>query len=135
MSPALASVFLIAVTLIAALLMSSFYYGLVNTFTSVALVSVSGGGSCTGTPEACTLTVTNSGSGTASLATACRLNFGGSSYVGTVSVVSGSLGGGSRALVQCNSNAAGAHATPGSSVTGWITVGWNLDLMFQATAN
>lgn len=134
-SPVLATVLLIAVTLIAALMMSGFVFGIMDTFTSVALVSVSGGGTCSGTPEACTLTLTNSGTGNANIATACRLSFGGSSYDGTVSLVSGSLNAGSKATVLCSSDAAGAHAMPGSSVTGWLAVGWDLNLLFIATAD
>lgn len=134
-SPVLATVLLIAVTLIASLMTSGFVFGIMGTFTSVALVSVSGEGLCSGTPEACTLTLTNTGTSNTNLATSCRMSFGGSSYPGTVSLVSGSLNAGSRAVVLCSSGTAGSHAMPGSSVTGWLTIGWDLNLLFVATAN
>lgn len=134
-SPVLATILLIVVTLVAALAMSGFYFGLMGTFANTALVSAGGAGSCAGTPEVCTLTVTNSGSGNANLGGDCKMNFGGSSYQGTTSVVSGSLNAGHSATVSCTSVTPGAHATSGSSITGWLMMGWNLEILFSAQAD
>jgi len=133
-SPVMATVLLIAITLIAAVAAAGFIFGLMGTFISTAVVSASGGASCVGTPESCTLYLTNSGSGNAALVGTCTLNFGGSRYIGTASIVSGSIGAGSSGTVSCVSNTAGSHAASGTQITGWVTISNGGEVLFAATA-
>jgi len=131
-SPVLATVILISITLIAATAISGFVFGLFGTFTSTAVVSASGSSSCTGTPESCTLFLTNTGTSSVALTGTCRLNFGGSSYLGTASLVSGNLNAGNSATVSCVSSA--SHATSGSQITGSVAIGNGAQILFAATA-
>ena len=132
-SPVLATVILIAITLIAAIAISGFVFGLFGTFTSTAIVSAQEQ-SCAGTPETCTVTLYNSGTANTSLMGTCSMSFGGNTYLGTAAIVSGSLKGGSSASVTCTSNTAGSHAPAGSSITGYINVGTGAEVLFAAPA-
>jgi flagellin-like protein len=133
-SPVLATVILISITLIAATAVSGFVFGLFGTFTSTAVVSASGSSSCSGTPESCTLFLSNTGSSNVAVTGVCRLNFGGSSYLGTASIVSGSLNAGRQATVSCVSSSPGSHATSGTQITGSVAIGNGAQVLFAATA-
>ena len=133
-SPVLATVILIAITLIAATAVSGFFFGLLGTFSSSAVVSASSGVSCSGTPEQCTLILTNSGTSSTTATGVCKMTFEGSSYVGTASLVSGSLAAGNKATLNCVSNTAGSHAASGSEITGSVTVGNGAEVLFSARA-
>ena len=132
-SPVLATVILIAVTIVAATSIAGFVFGLLGSFTKTAMVSATSV-SCTGTPEVCTLTVTNSGVGSTSITGVCSLTFGGNSYMGTAALVSGNLNGGSSGKITCTSNTPGSHAASGSQITGWFTVGNGANVLFSASA-
>jgi len=131
-SPVLATVLLIAITLIAAVAVGGFVFGLFGTFTSTAQVSA-GVGTCTGTPEVCTLSLQNVGSGNTVITGVCDMNFAGGSYLSTAAVVSGSLKAGSSATVTCTGPAS-QHAPAGSQITGFVTLGNGAEVLFAATA-
>ena len=133
-SPVLATVILIAITLVAAAAVSGFLFGLLGTYSNSALVSASASPVCSGTPESCTLTLVNSGNLNTVLAGTCTLNFGGSSYLGTATLTSGSLGGGQTAHVTCTSTIAGSHAAAGSQLTGSVLIANGANVLF-ATAS
>ncbi len=81
-SPVIATVILIAITLIAAIAIAGFVFGLFGSFTSTAQVLVSSA-SCT-TSLSCTLTLSNSGTAnTAVVASTFTLTYGGVKYGGT----------------------------------------------------
>jgi len=132
-SPVLATVILIAITIVAATSVAGFVFGLMGSFTNTATVSASSV-SCSGTPESCTLQVSNPGVGSTTITGICQLTFGGNSYLGTAAMVSGSLKGGSSAVVSCTSNTAGSHAAAGSQITGSFTVGNGANVLFSAPA-
>lgn len=132
-SPVLATVILIAITIVAATSVAGFVFGLMGSFTDTATVSASSV-SCAGTPEVCTLFVSNPGVGGTSITGVCSLTFGGNSYIGTAALVSGNLNGGGSGKVTCTSNTAGSHATAGSQITGWFTVGNGANVLFSAPA-
>lgn len=132
-SPVLATVILIAVTIVAATSIAGFVFGLMGSFTSTATVSATSV-SCTGTPEVCTITASNPGTGSTSITGVCSLTFGGNSYAGTAALFSGNLNGGGTAKITCTSNTAGSHAASGSQITGWLTVGNGANVLFSASA-
>ena len=133
-SPVLATVILIAITLVAATAVAGFVFGLLGTFTNSALVSASASPLCSGTPETCSVLLTNSGSENTVVAGTCTLNFGGSSYLGTVSVLAGSLAGGQTESVNCVSNTLGSHAVAGFQLTGSILLANGANVLFSTTA-
>src|SRR5437870_4250867 len=86
-SPVLATVILIAITLIAAIAIAGFVFGLFGSFTSSAQVSA-GVTSCTtanvGADLRCTLSVANTGTANAAIAlNTCTINLGGKPVTGT----------------------------------------------------
>ena len=131
-SPVLATVVLIAITIVAATSIAGFVFGLLGSFTSTATVSATSV-SCTGTPEVCTLIASNTGSGSTGITGVCSLTFGGNSYAGTAALVSGNLNGGGSGKITCTSNTPSSHATSGSQITGWFTVGNGADVLFSAS--
>ncbi|HXX72938.1 MAG TPA: archaellin/type IV pilin N-terminal domain-containing protein, partial [Candidatus Acidoferrales bacterium] len=87
-SPVLATVILIAITLIAAIAIAGFVFGLFGTFTSTAQVQASVT-SCVqnaGGDELCNLVLTNSGNANTATTGSCSLTFGGKTYAGTTAV-------------------------------------------------
>jgi len=132
-SPVLATVILIAVTIVAATSIAGFVFGLLGSFSNSATVSATPV-SCSGTPESCILFASNTGVGNTAITGVCQLTFAGSSYLGTATIVSGSLNGGSAARVSCTSNTAGSHAAAGSQITGSFTIGNGANVLFSASA-
>jgi archaeal type IV pilus assembly protein PilA len=131
-SPVLATVILIAITLIAAVAIGGFVFGLFGTFTSTAQVSA-GTVTCSGTPEVCTLPLQNIGSANTAITGVCNMNLAGGNYVGTAAMVSGSLKAGSSAKVTCTGPAS-EHAAAGSQITGYVILGNGAEVLFVATA-
>ena len=131
-SPVLATVLLIAITLIAAVGLGGFVFGLFGTFTSTAEVTA-GSVTCSGTPEVCTLVLENTGSGNAAIIGACDMNFAGGSYRSTAAIVSGSLNAGNSGTVTCTGPGS-QHAALGTQVTGYVTLGSGAEVLFAATA-
>jgi len=133
-SPVLATVILIAITLIAAIAVAGFVFGLFGTFTSTARVSASVT-NCSGTPEVCTIILTNTGNANLANPTVCSLTFGGSATTGTFAVASGNLNSGSSAQGTCTDNTATAHAASGTQVTGSVILANGGNALFSATAS
>jgi len=131
-SPILATVLLIAITLIAAVAVGGFVFGLFGTFTSTAQVSA-GTVTCSGTPEVCTLALQNTGSGNTAITGVCELNFAGGSYASAAALVTGSLKAGSSATVTCTGPPS-QHAVAGTQVTGYVTLGNGAEVLFAGTA-
>ena len=127
-SPVLATVILIAITLIAAIAIAGFVFGLFGSFTSSAQVQASIT-TCTWTTfETCQLTLSNSGSANSATAS-CSLTVGGVTYSGTTtttnalhSQVAITATAGTTSTAYCNLAAATPVAAPaaGSQVTGGV---------------
>jgi hypothetical protein len=98
------------------------------------VVSASAGSNCAGTPETCTLYLTNTGTSNVAITGACTLKFGGSIYSGTATLVSGNLNAGNRATISCVSNTPSSHAISGSQITGDVTIGNGAQVLFAASA-
>jgi flagellin-like protein len=131
-SPVLATIMLIAITLIASMAVAGFIFGLFGTFTSTALVSA-GTVTCSGTPEVCTVPLQNTGSGNVAITGVCNLEFSGGSYVGTAALVSGNLQAGGSATVTCTSPGS-YHAAAGVQIAGSVNLGNGAYILFAGTA-
>jgi len=129
-SPVLATVILIAITLIAAIAISGFVFGLFGTYTNTAKVEAISY-SCSGTPEVCTVGLQNIGTANTALSGTCTMTFGGSIYSGVAALSSGSLNGGSSAVITCT-GPAGSHASVGSQIEGSILLNNGADILFSA---
>ena len=132
-SPVLATVILIAITLIAAIAISGFVFGLFGTYTNTARVEAISY-SCSGTPEVCTVGLQNIGTANTAVAGSCTLTFQGSTYNGVAALTSGSLNGGSSGFVTCT-GPAGSHAVTGSEVEGSILLNNGANILFSASAH
>jgi len=139
-SPVLATVILIAITLIAAIAIAGFVFGLFGTFTSTARVQASVT-SCAAVAghEACTLIFTNSGNANAYVVGPCTLTFLGASNAAAVDAAhSGSTNG----VVGAGSSLSGAVCTAtaalvagtGVQVTGSVVLSNGGNALFSATA-
>ena len=143
-SPVLATVILIAITLIAAIAIAGFVFGLFGTFTATARVqaSVTSCASNGASPahEACTLIFTNSGNSNTYVVGPCTLTFGGVAQAGTIDAAhSGNTNGivtagSSLANAVCTSTAA-VLAGAGVQVTGSIVLANGGNALFSATAS
>jgi flagellin-like protein len=131
-TPVLATVILIAVTLVSALAAAGYMFGLLGTFANSAVVSA-GAASCSGTPEVCTLFLHNIGSASTTITGTCSLKFGGASYQGSSAVVSGNLNSGNVASITCTAPG-GAHANSGSQITGSITLSNGAQVLYSGSA-
>jgi len=137
-SPVLATVILIAITLIAAIAIAGFVFGLFGSFTKTAQVSGSVT-SCVWTSphEVCTLSLINSGSSN-TVANSCTMTYGGVTATGTVAAVSPSttltLTAGTTSYISCTGGAAAAGA--GNTVTGAVATanGGSVPFTGQATS-
>ena len=139
-SPVLATVILIAITLIAAVAIAGFVFGLFGTFTSTAQVQASVT-QCVPTtvgppavgPELCSVVLTNSGNANVLVTASCSLTFGGHSYSGSIATPP-TVTAGSTASVICSAGGTTAAAT-GSQVTGSIILANGGNALFSATAS
>jgi len=131
-SPILATVILIAITLIASIAIGGFVFGLFGTYTNNAKVEAVSY-ACSGTPEVCTVGLQNIGTANTSLSGSCTLAFGGASYNGVAVITSGSLNGGSSAVSTCTGPAA-SHAAVGTQVVGSILTANGANVLFSASA-
>lgn len=130
-SPVLATVILIAITLIAATAISGFVFGLFGTYTNTARVEATSY-ACSGTPEICTVGIQNIGTANAALSGTCTLTFAGNLYTGAATLISGSLNGGSQGVVTCT-GPAGSHAIVGSHIQGMILLNNGVQVLFSAS--
>jgi len=133
-SPVLATVILIAITLIAAIAISGFVFGLFGTYTNVARVSAATI-TCTGTPEVCTLQAQNTGSANAVLMGSCTMTFAGVTYSGVAAITSGSLQAGSPPATVTCTGPAGSHASLGSQIVGGVLLSDGAQILFSAVGN
>ena len=135
-SPVLATVILIAITLIAAIAIAGFVFGLFGSFTSTARVQASVT-SCT-SPAAnqqdCALVLTNSGNANTTPTGSCSLTYGGHTYAGTTAVPV--ITAGTSVSVTCHTaNAAQPVATLGSQITGAVILTNGGNALFSGTAS
>jgi flagellin-like protein len=120
-SPVLATVILIAITLIAAIAIAGFVFGLFGSFTSSAQVSASVT-SCVKTTGVCTLTLTNSGTSNVQ-ATACSIQDQGTAAASALTAPPVSIGAGTSAAAVCTiTGGGGSHASVGSQAVGSLTL-------------
>ena len=114
-SPVLATVILIAITLIAAIAIAGFVFGLFGTFTSTAQVSASVT-TCTNVVKPiCTLTLTNTGNGNTAPTGSCTISIVGTVLQGTFSSTATLVPGTPLVGATCTANTALA-AAPGDGL-------------------
>jgi len=135
-SPVLATVILIAITLIAAIAIAGFVFGLFGTFTKTATV-VGSTVSCTdGTPGVCTVVLTNTGTGNTATAGTCTESYGGATWAGTITHGGGTIvAGGAGVSATCTVVAPPAlqALNAGQSVTGSIALTNGGSVLFSGT--
>jgi len=144
-SPVLATVILIAITLIAAIAIAGFVFGLFGTFTSTARVQASVTqcvASTVANQEDCTLILTNTGNANVNTTPSCSMTYKGSSYNGVISAAGNAAVGaaqavnsGASATVHCTTTSATAAAGAGVQVTGAMLLGNGGNALFSATAS
>jgi len=121
-SPVLATVILIAITLIAAIAIAGFVFGLFGTFTKTATVSASVTSCVWNTVnEVCDLAMINSGTSN-TIANSCSMTYGGKTYVGTVAGILPStttLTAGTTQNIACTGTGT-VDAGAGNTVTGSV---------------
>jgi len=126
-SPVLATVILIAITLIAAVAIAGFVFGLFGTFTKTAQVSL-GAASCTdgvlGFRTACTLSWTNTGNANTATAGTCSISYGGTTLQGAISAGGGTLASGASGSLTCTANAGAGNPAmvAGESASGAVSL-------------
>ncbi|MGD0318913.1 MAG: archaellin/type IV pilin N-terminal domain-containing protein [Nitrososphaerales archaeon] len=131
-SPVLATVILIAITLIAAIAVAGFVFGLFGTFTSSATLTINSATvSCTVPTLAgvstCTMDVVNTGSGSTSITSAGPATGLGVTFAmaGPISIPANSAG--------VNITLTSAHASPGQVASGYLVVTSGANLGFSVT--
>jgi flagellin-like protein len=134
-TPVLATVILIAMTLISAISLGGFVFGLFGSFTSNAVVSAQFY-SCTSTGTTCTLTLYNSGSADTTISTgpACVvLVYGGQTVDATsCTATSSTVVAGSSLAITANF-ATSFGAISGQVLTGHMLLGDNSIVQFSGT--
>jgi len=142
-SPVLATVILIAITLIAAIAIAGFVFGLFGTFTSTARVQASVTNcSWNGSNEVCTLILTNSGNANTQTSGSCQLTYGGGAKAGEssnvnppVSAVVQTITAGTTSTTSYCMALTGAAAGAGVQVTGSVVLANGGNALFAATAS
>jgi len=135
-SPVLATVILIAITLIAAIAIAGFVFGLFGTFTKTATVSASVT-SCVynGAHEVCTLSAINSGTSN-TLATSCSMTFGGVTVTGALAFVAPStsltLTAGTTSYISCTG---GGDAGSGNAISGSMSTSNGGSVLFSGSSS
>jgi len=144
-SPVLATVILIAITLIAAIAIAGFVFGLFGTFTSTARVqaSVTNCSHDGTTGEDCQVILTNSGNANTATTGACSMSFGGSTYSGHVADTVAHAIAGTNGVQPANAGSSPAYfcdvpnnqATSGQQVTGSVILANGGNALFSAVAS
>ena len=120
-SPVLATVILIAITLIAAIAIAGFVFGLFGSFTSSAQVSAQVT-ACSISGKVCTLTLTNTGTSNA-VANACSIQDQGVASAGNVGGTTSFPAGQTATGFTCTiAPTGGVHSVAGSQVVGSISL-------------
>jgi len=131
-SPVLATVILIAITLIAAIAIAGFVFGLFGTFTKTATVA-GNTVSCTDPHGVCVVDLTNSGTGNTATSGTFSETYGGVTYAGTITAGGGTItAGGAYVAATCSPTAAVA-LNPGESVSGAIALTNGGSVLFSGT--
>jgi len=130
-SPVLATVILIAITLIAAIAIAGFVFGLFGTFTKTATV-VGSTVSCTDAAGVCQVTLTNTGNANTATGGTCTESYGGASYVGVVTH-GGTVGAGAAGLTITCTPTGGAALNAGELVTGSVALTNGGSVLFSGT--
>jgi len=141
-SPVLATVILIAITLIAAIAIAGFVFGLFGTFTSTARVQASVTNCSWNTAnEVCTLILVNSGNANTATTGSCSLTYKGATYGGEssnvnppVAPVSQAVNSGGSPTVYCM-GLTGAAAGAGTQITGSVILSNGGNALFSGTAS
>jgi len=114
-SPVLATVILIAITLIAAIAIAGFVFGLFGSFTSSAQVSAQVITCSRNATDNCLVTLRNTGTSNTAV-TGCSVRVSGASVIGTLSPLAPTVTASNTRNVGCQ--AAGAAQTSGSQAVG-----------------
>lgn len=133
-SPVLATVILIAITLIAAIAVAGFVFGLFGTFTSSATVTAQVT-SCTSgaATDVCIVNLSNTGSGNTAVS-ACSINIAGIAVTGAATPVNQKLTAGAGFVpVTCTVTTGAAVQTSGSMVTGTFSTTNGASVPFSST--
>lgn len=131
-SPVLATVILIAITLIAAIAIAGFVFGLFGSFTKTAQVQASVV-SCspTANPSACSLSIVNSGNANVNTLGSCTLSYLGSTYQGTTVAQTITAGGG--VISATCTTTSGPVIGTGVSLTGTIALSNSGSVIFSGS--
>jgi len=135
-SPVLATVILIAITLIAAIAIAGFVFGLFGTFTKTAAVSASVT-SCSynGTNEVCDLSMINSGTSN-TVANGCTMTFKGVTAAGVLAFVAPStsltLTAGATTYISCTG---GGDAGAGNAISGSVATSNGGSVLFSGSSS
>lgn len=122
-SPVIATVILIAITLIAAIAIAGFVFGLFGSFTSTAQVSVTVVSCTVANPPVCSITLSNSGTAnTAVIGTAggFSLTYGGAKYTGICGTAP-TITAGSTAVASCTATG-GVLPVAGEQFVGTVSL-------------
>lgn len=117
-SPVLATVILIAITLIAAIAVAGFVFGLFGSFTSSALVTASVT-NCSATSKSCNVLLINSGTANANVGTVCSMTFGGVSHAGITNTTATITAGGAAVGLLCT---VGGSPVQGQALVGQVGI-------------
>jgi len=135
-SPVLATVILIAITLIAAIAIAGFVFGLFGTFTKTATV-VGSTVSCTdATPGVCTVVLSNTGNANTATSGSCTESYGGRTWSGTLGATGGTItAGGPGVAATCTVAAPPATAAlvAGELVSGSVALTNGGSVLFSGT--
>ena len=135
-SPVLATVVLIAMTLISAISVSSFVFGLFGNFTTSARVQAQLA-SCGKSGNTCTLTLYNSGSGNAAIYTGASCAT--LTYLGQTAKATSCTGGsgstvvGGSSLMVTLTFPSNFNAGTGAQLSGWISLNNGAQALFSGT--
>jgi len=131
-SPILATVILIAITLIAAIAIAGFVFGLFGTFTNTAQVQASPT-TCVqaGGTESCSIVLTNTGNANTQVTGSCSITYDGMTNSATVAPLPTVIPSGSSVTVTCTDTGPGAPA--GTQVTGSIILANGANALFSTT--
>ncbi len=134
-SPVIAEVLLIAVSLIAGVALGGFAFGLLGAYAHPAEVAaqVRSCSSIGASSEVCTIDLTNVGSSDVGTTSACYIDVGGAKVSGTVGSGGSVPGGGSLTGVSCMVQ--GASAVAGTTITGSISLTSGYPVYFAGTAS
>jgi flagellin-like protein len=130
-SPVLATVILIAITLIAAIAIAGFVFGLFGSFTSSAQVSAVNVVCHTTTPATCNVNLQNTGSPNAT-PTACSLQLAGVTTTGTIKTFNAVTAGAGATAEVCGVTGSAGGAL-GSTAQGSFTMSNGASVTFTGT--